>query len=421
MKENKSRIGSYIVIAIGFIARLIYVLNTSVYERGHDVGYYTSLSDGQINIGHLGYIEYIAKFGHIPDFDPFEVFIFYHPPLHHIFGAIVLKVSTLLGASIDVAFKNVQFLVLFYSSVMMIFVYLILKIIVIEEKHIIIPLAIFCFHPSLVYMSASINNDMLATLFEIMCIYYSVKWIKCGYKRKDLLLSGLCIGLGMCAKMTVGMLAFPVGLIMLMKLIDSVKDKSLVKCIKDYSLFALVTIPTGMWWTVRNLILFNQTPGVPTGDETDLKYVGFTPLIEQFGIPSSLGLDYPFHSMKASYCSNSWLIMFRTAMFTEIWPDIGPMMLLFCQVVFVGSVILGLFCAALTLIINIVEIKKGDRYLGAFFLCGYVTFILSFIAFVIKYQFTCSSDFRYIAAILIYSSTSIAQAMFFLKKRKNSQ
>ncbi|MCQ2548885.1 MAG: glycosyltransferase family 39 protein [Lachnospiraceae bacterium] len=417
IKKLKQHYGVFSILVLGFLTRFIYVINTSVYERGHDVGYYTSLTDGKINIGHLGYIEYIAKFGHLPDFDPFEVFIFYHPPLNHVLGAMVLRISTFFGAGIDAAFKNVQYMELFFSTMCMVVVYLILKRLVQEDKYIVLGLAVFCFHPSLVYMSASINNDMLSTLFELLCVYFGLLWME-NFQSRYLYLTGLCIGLGMCAKLNASIMAFPVGLIMLMHFIDSIKDKTWAKCVKEYIVFGLITVPIGMWWTVRNFILFHQTPGVPTGDETDFKYVGFASWIEQFGIPKSLNLSFPFHSAKASYTSNAWLIMFRTAIFTEIWPaGMEEPYLTFCRIAFLFSIALAFVCAILTIYVNIKEIRNGNVYRGTFLLSGYITFILAFIAFVIKYQFTCSSDFRYIAAILVYSAASLAQVLWLKKKQ----
>lgn len=417
MKKIKADIYAYGIIVIGFIARLIYILNTTVYERGHDVGYYQSLTDNSISIGHLGYIEYIAKFGHLPDFDPFDVFIFYHPPLNHIFGAIVVRISTFFGAGIDAAFENVQFLILFYSTITMILAYLILKMIAKETKHILFPLTVFCFHPSLIYMTGSINNDMLSVMFEILAIYLCLKWLE-DYKLKYLLLTGLSIGLGMCAKESAAILAFPVGFMMLLRFIEMVKDKKTWQCVKEYIYFGLITVPIGMWWTIRNWVLFRQTPGVPTGDETDIKYLGFHSWWEQFGWPGDWGLDYPFHTIYSKTCSNSWVIMFRTAMFTEMRPDVEGGTLLALQILFVGSVVFALACAVLTIVVNVLEIKRGNKRRGIFLLSGYISFIILFIAFIIKYQFTCSADFRYIAAILIFASTSLVQARFIFKKNE---
>ena len=86
-KANTLKQINRIVIFLGCIARMIYVFITDVGTRQHDLGYATLLSDGKVNPGHLGYVEYIAKFGHLPDFDPFSVFSYYNPPLHHIIGA----------------------------------------------------------------------------------------------------------------------------------------------------------------------------------------------------------------------------------------------------------------------------------------------------------------------------------------------
>ena len=96
-KENRARMINMGVIVLSAIIRLWYILITDVGVRQHDLGTSTSLYDNIINPGHLGYVEYLVKFKALPDFNPFSVFSYYHPPLHHIVAAFFLKAADILG------------------------------------------------------------------------------------------------------------------------------------------------------------------------------------------------------------------------------------------------------------------------------------------------------------------------------------
>ena len=61
-------------------------------------------------------------------------------------------------------------------------------------------------------------------------------------------------------------------------------------------------------------------------------------------------------------------------------------------------------------IIRINEAKRTSKEDRIFTLVGYVAMIISFIAFVIIYPYTCSSDFRYITICLIYTVMTIGLA-----------
>lgn len=64
----------FLLITGGVLLRSYYVICTGVTDRQHDEGYFSGLSDDLINPGHLGYIEYLCKFGHLPDFSPYKLF-----------------------------------------------------------------------------------------------------------------------------------------------------------------------------------------------------------------------------------------------------------------------------------------------------------------------------------------------------------
>lgn len=98
--------------------------------------------------------------------------------------------------------------------------------------------------------------------------------------------------------------------------------------------------------------------------------------------------------------------MFHTALFTEEYPTSLPdILLLLCQIAFVLSVILGI-AAAILLVVVLVN-KRTDQETRIFMLTGYVILLVSFAAFVIIYPYTCSSDFRYVAICLVYTSVAL--------------
>ena len=87
----------WIIIAAGMIFHCCYVLLSGLYDRQHDEGVYTGIATNQINPGHIGYIEYIYKFRKLPDMNPYQLFSYYHPPLHYALSGIWLIFLTSLG------------------------------------------------------------------------------------------------------------------------------------------------------------------------------------------------------------------------------------------------------------------------------------------------------------------------------------
>jgi len=410
MKEkNKDHIYHYINLAtiiISSIIRLIYIIITPVGTRQHDLGYATRLDDGLINPGHLGYVEYIAKFHHLPDFDPFSIFSYHHPPVHHIVASFFLSFGKAIGINEPELYELIQIPCLIYSILTVIITYLTFKLFTKDEKKIILPLLFVALNPGLIYMTGSINNDMFATMFAFLAVYLSIKWIKLGYKNRELFEIALCLGLGMIIKPNVVVLAIPMALVMLMHFIDEIKSKRTLKCIGKYCIFALISLPIGLSWTIRNIIRFGVTPGVPASNP--LQYYGDYPLWELLGIPVKSAISFPFHAERAAYCHNAWQILIKTMLFTEIWPaDISKPMLLLCQILYVSSFILIIALFISSIAHSIIRIKKGDTAIGSYLLSGIIAVFITYIMFILKYPSTCSCDFRYVAVSLLFFGISI--------------
>ncbi len=412
----------FMMILLGTLLRCGYVLLSGLYERQHDAGAYTGMGTDFVNPGHIGYIEYIYKFHKLPDLNPYELFAYYHPPLHHIISFLWLQLNIILGAAEDLAFENLQILPLFYSCLCMVVTWKILKVLEIEENGLYIGLAFMVFHPATIVMAGSVNNDMLTILFMCLIILEALKWIQ----NKDLaglIRLALCIGFGMITKLNSAVLAIPLAIIFLMHFISVIrlrKKSHLLSWIKNYCIFAVIVAPIGLSWIVRNLIRFGEKPGVPVPGETSPMYTAGYSLWERLGVPafSDWNFAFPFHPISAKACSNTWVIMFHTSLFTEEYPtNLPDILLVMCQITFVLAVVFGIATALLLIAVLLHQVfsRSAERFIDkktglentVFLLTGYIIMLISFAAFVIIYPYTCSSDFRYVAICLVYVAIAL--------------
>lgn len=408
LKQEESAV--FMMLLLGIFLRCSYVLLSGLYDRQHDAGIYTGMGTADINSGHIGYIEYLYKFHKLPDMNPYEVFGYYHPPLHHILSCLWLRFNLFLGATEELAFENLQILPLLYSCLTMTVTWKILKVLNIRKTGLLIALSFVIFHPAMLIMSGSVNNDMLTTLFMAVTILYTLKFIR-DKQLKYLVILALSIGLGMITKLNSAVLSIPVGLIFLLHFISVIrsKDRSLLwKWIKNYLIFAVIVIPIGLSWIIRNALKFRIKPGVPVPGEESLMYTGTYSLWERLGFPalSDFRFSFPFHPFKAEACHNTWVIMFHTSLFTEEYPTSLPdILLILCQIAFFLAVIFGIVTAIL--LVAVLLQKQTSSMDRIFLLCGYGVMLFSFAAFVIICPYTCSSDFRYITICLIYIAIGI--------------
>lgn len=400
----------FMMILLGVLFRCSYVLLSGLYDRQHDAGAYTGMGTDFVNPGHIGYIEYLYKFHKLPDLNPYELFAYYHPPLHHIISCIWLQLNIWLGVTEELAFENLQILPLFYSCLCMLVTWKILRVLEIKLNSLYIALAFLVFHPASIVMAGSVNNDMLTMLFMCLVLLGSLQWIR-HKDLKGLIKLALYIGFGMITKLNSAVLAIPLAIIFLMHFISVIRAKDkllLIKWIRNYCIFGVIVAPIGLSWIIRNLIRFGEKPGVPVPGETSPMYTDHYNLWERLGIPSLANwhFDFPFHPISAKACHNTWAIMFHTSLFAEEYPaDIPDVLLVLCQITFILAVALGMTTAILLVIVLLN--KRTRREDTVFLLTGYVVMLISFAAFVIIYPYTCSSDFRYVIICLVYVAIAL--------------
>lgn len=411
----------FAIIFTGMMFHCCYVLLSGLYERQHDEGTYTGMANSQINPGHIGYIEYIYKFHKLPDMNPYELFSYYHPPLHYVIGGIWLILLTILGMAEDPAFENLQALPLLYSGLLMFVTYLILKKVGAKGWYLYAGLFLTVMHPALLIMSGSINNDMLSTLLLACCILSTLCFIR-ERSLKNLIFIALSIGFGMLCKINTAIMAFPVGLVFLMDFIEVIRNgdgKTVIQRIKHYILFGVVSAVIGLSWIVRNLIRFHVKPGISSATEASVMYTGNYSVWERLGIPALMDwhLDFPFHPLSGDVIHNTWVIMFQTSLFGEIYPmGLAGIPLVLCRIAYIAAIIFAVLSALHFLFMQYRKLQsrvQANVYDAVFLSVGYLIFLLSFAVFALKYPYTCSSDFRYIVICLVYIAIGLSDSESF--------
>ncbi len=389
-----------LLFAAGFILRLNYclytVVSSSVRHRQHDVYDFGSEK------GHAGYIEFFYDNGFkLPDFDPTTKAQFYHPPLHHFLAALWMRLLTTFGATYERAIGSIQFLTLFYSCCVMIVSERIIDALNIFRKPKIIALAIIAFHPSTMLIAGSINNDGLAFLFMMLSIYTAIRWYK-DPTIKNILLIALSIGAGMSSKLSAALVAPPIALLFLIKLI---KDKKRISDnIGQYCIFGSVCLPLGLWFSVRNFIKykveFNYVPKL--ADNSD-QYIGFHTAYERLFDLSYKPFDNVFlnrvHTGAEYFEYNPFVSIIKSSLFGEYKYENVPTSI--CRVL----LILNMLLIALSIISIVYCCVKKSKYLERdmklFIVSYHLLLFVNFIIFSFQYPHNCSMDFRYILPTMI--------------------
>ncbi len=427
-------------IWFGMLMRAGYVLFFDIWTLQNDGGTFTGFGTPDINNGHIGYIEYIYKFFHLPDMDPYEYFGYYHPPLHHVIEAIWMTIQRFLGVPEVLAFENLQIPTLIYSGLCMVVMFLILKESDIEEKYVIPGMLLFAFHPRMMVLGGSVNNDILALLLLLCTIWRALVWIR-EKSFKNIIFIALALGFGMISKLNTAICAFSLAVIFLIALIDAFKDGNIIErknIILQYLVFGVISIPIGMSYIIRNMVLFGEKPGIPSPaiiPNESVMYTGEYSVWSIIGIPSifDLHVEFPFHPISAKAIHNTWVILFQTGLFAEAYPaEINDYLLSVAQMAYVASIIVAVITSVLFIgsySKKLVKETKGIKFSlayptdeekekgvistkdavnhverTAFLLFTYIFMLLSFSLYVFKYPYTCSSDFRYMTACLVFTS-----------------
>ncbi|MDL2286968.1 glycosyltransferase family 39 protein [Eubacteriales bacterium OttesenSCG-928-G02] len=404
----------FILLTIAaFILRAAYVYNTGIYYRQHDLGRY------EHDASHAGYVRYIYENKSLPDFDVRNKWQFYQPPLNYTFEAVWLKIQTLFGMDIKKAVMNAQVLPLFYSMVTTVASYKIFKELNFKKNILALIYAIVAFHPILIMLAGSWNNDMLSIMFMVLSMLFTLRWIK-DRRFKHIIPLAFFVGLGMLSKLSAVYVAPAIAAVFLVYLFEK---KGFFTYFKQYVVFGIISIPIGMFWSVRNYIKFKVPLNyVPRLGEDYEQYIGKYSLFDRLINSWTSFLESPYFARGVKYGFafnefNIFAVIAKSSMFGE-WKigDFSGKGLIIPYILLALNIILIVVSLVGMVYFLIKKIKERDLTIKLFLYVLYLGIIVTYVNFCFTHPHDCTMDFRYIVPSFIIGSIFIG---FMLEEFKN--
>ncbi len=435
-----------LIFLTGFVVRVMYALYTPIAEvslRQHDVFRFIRQEGDELmetfsNRRHSEYIEYIARYFKLPDVDPSGgLSQLYHPPLHHILAALLLRFNMLVGMDYKAAVEGIQMLTVFYSASCMITAYKIFKELGFYGKGLLRGTALISLFPWFFVFSGSVNNDILSVALGFATLLWTIKWYK-NPKIGTIISLAFIMGLSMATKLSMGLLAPAVALVFLVKFISVIKSKKTsintrkgeksvgaLYLFLGFAAFAVIIFPLGLGWQIKNAILWDMPLAyVPKMGVTSDQYVAEFSTMERLFDFFSTG-DTPFivWGEESGYLFHEYNIFLgglKTSLFDEMWAFELPSKATVTQTVIseIGTAVsVALYAFSILLvplgIISFVKFVKNKFYslnktLVFMFVLAFAAFFGNYIIFCFSYPFTCTMNFRYAVCCLFLPAISIS-------------
>ena len=382
-----------LLFAVGFWIKLCYVLYTDITVRQCDV---ETFVEGNYSDYHAGYILYLRDFLRLPDFDVAQHGQFYHPPLHHFLCAVFLRIYEMFLPSGTHNYECLQTLTLLWSFGCQYYMFRIVRLLGCKGRGLLNAALLLSAFPLLTVFAGSINNDVLSLMLFFAAFYYGLRWYREG-KFKDVLVSALCTGLGMMTKLSVGLIAFPMGFLFIVRFFKDIKAKRGIKSFGHLACFGVIAAPLGLWYSIRNLIRYNT----PLGYVLKLHYLPQD--ISRYSVSQRLFdfYGFPIEDFYVNLGSdgeqdyNIFITQVKTMLFgyencrDDMAMSLTGYGLLILTLMLIAIAVAGIIYLAVTLR------KRGCAFEEIALIILFLTEIGSSVMFSLKYPHVCSQAFRY--------------------------
>ena len=375
----------FFIIALSFLLHLFYIEQTLIDIRQHDLG------------GVIGYMMEITKNGfNFWNFNPWNMYYFFHQPLHFIIAGYLYLFQMSLWSSSILTQEGLQYLSLFYVTLSVLFATKIFYELNFRKYLLYSLVILFAFNPTLFLFSGFVSDDTPIFFWTILFLYQLIKWHKY-QKTSSIVYAALCFGFGTLTKLSILTIVPAVTILFFYEFFTSDNKK---KILYDLSIFTLVAVPLSLLWIARNHILFDmQFYNIPDTSPSgqNFKYLTFFDRIGDFSQFFS-----PFINAPQVADANMWLALIKTELFGE-WnlsllnsvAFIPAFLLYFMNITIKLLALYGSFIISYNFILN------RRNILPLFFVLIYLILWGYSFNYSIKYPFVCSSDFRLFAALIV--------------------
>ena len=416
IEKIKNNSTSVIIYLLGVLARFVAMLNSNPLINQHDV-------EGKYNW--MGYAVHIFNNWSLPNSNRFE---YSQPPINSTLQAVVMKIFSPFIRYSKINYKylygSTRILSFIYSCITLFIIYKILEEFEIKKKMKNFVFAVMSLYPGIVFMTTQYSNDNIAYMFFYLSLFLSIRWAK-DKKLSTIIMLALAIGVGMLTKISVGLIAFITGPMMLAVLI---KEKDKKKILTQLVIFAIIVFPIGLSYSIRNYVLFGQQIGsiyeVGMGSTVDLKMYDYTIVDRFLSFPISRVIEKNngiYHDF-SEY--NVWIDLIKTSTYDEFNFGNG-LIRIFLTILYFANIIFYIvgFISVVITTINVIKMFMSktscdNPYLNFKTICImlFALALFAYISFNVRYPYTCNSNYRYIAYITFALAGSIASTIYQTKK-----
>ena len=393
----------WFILFTGVVMRVGYALYTPTMVRAHDIGVVELGSSG-----HAGYVLQLFINGALPATNDVQ---FTQPPLYYLISAGWMSLYRLLtGITNDVElFEAVRLTSVIASCFTLLICYEIGNELKLSGIPLLCYLAICTFLPNHYLLAGRANPDALSVFFIYAIVLYALRWYR-SQSTWDVFLLALCFGLGMMTKLTVAVLAVPIGALMAYMLWKKCCQEKSCRLVRQLAMFLIISVPLGLWYPIRNAILFGQPiGGIYEIYRGNIQYIGDVSLWKRFGLFSPKELFAPLY-ISSFETDNLWLYSTKTAVFGMFSYTLDALLPILLMLSNLSLTLISLASVA----IGGLKAIRGKRILWVFLGFIYIAAIVAFVLFNIRYPFRCSMDFRYMVVTSLIGALAIGKASEYL-------
>ena len=374
----------------GFLIRIFYVVLVESHILQNDTG--ALLAE---DYGHMGYVYHIYSEGRLPDTYKVQ---FYHPPLHHLICALLLKVFFALGYQIGEMQELLQVQAVMYGMLTLFFINKIGIRLRIPPLGRGIGLAFAAFLPYGIMMGGAVNNDSLMTLLSTMALYYTLVWYE-NPSYKNIIIMALCIGGAMMAKLSGALVAPAMAVLMLHR---AWKERErLGNWLRQFVCFGAVAFPLGLWYSVFRYVKNGMPFGyVPSLGEDSAQFIGM-----HIGWSRFLDFENVFDNLALQWDNHNWIdhnipiSMIKCAVFGEgYYYNSNSALCWAATVMFWATLALAVLVAA-GYILWLFQ-KRQSAVEKVFLSVALAVSVFSYTKFCLAYPYVCTMNIRYIIVAL---------------------
>ena len=388
------------IMAVGIIMRVGYMLYTPCNVRQHDMWGFDADAGG-----HAAYILNLMQYHRLPLSNKLQ---FYQQPFFYIVGSLMsFIVNSLLNTSSAYELTDAARTAACTASCLILPVAdALCRECDIGGRGRVISTALVACSPVFYMTAGMLTPDSLSTLLMLLAVLYTVKWSNdCSWKNTVLL--AVIYGLGVMTKVSVGVIALFTAAVFVIRLVKAVRTdtRQWKNLLPRYIVFGLISLPLGLWYSVRNYRMFGQPLGyvLDIGGSRSKLYTGDRSIVARiFTFSFDNIMKGPYADVLNDY--NAPVYYLKSSLFGEYRyeaPAIIPAVLLFTALAVAAVAVLAIFYQL---------IHSKNKSIG-YYVIPVVSILMyaSVTYFYMKYPYGCSMDYRYMGLLSVMAGVALGR------------